>query len=175
MSDKTSWACSTDGGDEKWIQNFSLKIWRENQVVRPRRWWKDNIKIGLQNLVGGCGLDKMQWRAVHGNEPSGSINAGNVLTNWATVRFSSYSGPMVCVSLLQHWYRGFLVYLTTLFQLHRFLRRVVGWSWTMNWEIYGRKWSWSFLRCYPNNASRNLGMPRRASEESVFEPRTSRI
>jgi hypothetical protein len=49
---------------------------------RPRRRWEDNIKRDLQEVGGGCG-DWME-RVRYGNELSGSINAGNFMTNCKT-------------------------------------------------------------------------------------------
>ena len=46
---------------------------------RPRRRWKDNIKMDLQEVGGGC-EDWMEY----GDEPSGSKNAGNFLTSCRT-------------------------------------------------------------------------------------------
>ena len=58
---------------------------------RPRRRWKDNIKIDLQKVGGGCGdwmelaRDRERWRAlVYGEKLSGSKNAGNFLTSCRT-------------------------------------------------------------------------------------------
>ena len=50
---------------------------------RPRRIWEDNIKIDLQEVLGGCGdwmelaQDRESWRA-------GSKNAGNFLSSCRT-------------------------------------------------------------------------------------------
>ena len=63
---------------------------------RPRRRWEDNIKIDLQE-VGCVGMDwtelaqdRDRWGAPCecGNEPLGSINAGNFLTSCKPVSFS---------------------------------------------------------------------------------------
>jgi hypothetical protein len=52
---------------------------------RPRLRWEDNIKMGLQEMGGGCGywMERAQDRE-YGNELSGSINAGNFLTSCKT-------------------------------------------------------------------------------------------
>jgi hypothetical protein len=59
---------------------------------RPRRRWEDNVKMDLQEV--GCG--GMDWIDVAqvadtcecGNETSGYINAGNLLTGCKPVSFS---------------------------------------------------------------------------------------
>jgi len=40
-------ACSTHGIDEKYIQNFGRKSWREEPLGRPRLRWKNNIRLDL--------------------------------------------------------------------------------------------------------------------------------
>ena len=59
---------------------------------RPRRRWKNNIKMDLQEVGGSCGdsmelaQDRDRWRGAcgYGEEPSGSQNAGNFLTSCRT-------------------------------------------------------------------------------------------
>jgi hypothetical protein len=41
-------ACSTHGGDEKWIQNFGRKSEGKKQFLRSERKWEDNIKMALK-------------------------------------------------------------------------------------------------------------------------------
>jgi hypothetical protein len=61
-------------------------------LVRPRHRWKNNIKVELQEVGGGCGdwmelaQDRNSWRALveHVEEPSGSKNVGNFLTSCKT-------------------------------------------------------------------------------------------
>jgi len=58
---------------------------------RPRRRWKDNIKMGVQEVGRGCrdwmelARDRDRWQVAgtceYGDEPSGSKNAGNFLTS----------------------------------------------------------------------------------------------
>jgi len=52
---------------------------------RPRRRWEDNVKMGLQEVGGGCGdwVELAQDRE-YGDEPSGSKNAGTFLTSCRT-------------------------------------------------------------------------------------------
>jgi len=57
---------------------------------RPRRRWKDNIKMDLQEVAGGRGdwmelaEDRDRWRALVGTVRVlwGSINAGKFLTSY---------------------------------------------------------------------------------------------
>ena len=57
---------------------------------RPRRRWKDNIKMDLQEVGGGCGdwmelaQDRVAGTFENGDELSGSKNAGNFLTSCRT-------------------------------------------------------------------------------------------
>jgi hypothetical protein len=58
---------------------------------RPRRRWEHNMKKDLQEVGGGCGEDgvgsgKVQVAGTceYGDEPSGSKNAGNLLTSCRT-------------------------------------------------------------------------------------------
>jgi hypothetical protein len=74
---------------------------------RPRRRWKDNIKIYLQEVGRGHGdwmelaHDRDRWRAlvVTVKELSGSINAGNFLTSCKVCWLASQEGlcSMECV------------------------------------------------------------------------------
>jgi hypothetical protein len=38
-------------GDEKCLQNFGWKTWREKPLERRWRRWGDNIKMGLTEIV----------------------------------------------------------------------------------------------------------------------------
>ena len=63
------------------------KLERKRPLVRPRRRWKDNIKMDLQEVgFGGYGLDRAGsgWGQVAGtcecvNVPSGFIKCGEFL------------------------------------------------------------------------------------------------
>jgi len=47
-------ACSAYGGDERRVRGFGGKTERKRPLRRPRRRWKDNIKMDLQEV--GCGI-----------------------------------------------------------------------------------------------------------------------
>jgi len=47
-------ACSTSGGEERWIQGFGGGNLMERLLGRPRRRWEDSIKMDLL---------EMGWRA----------------------------------------------------------------------------------------------------------------
>ena len=70
----------------------SLIIGPISPLGRPRRSLEDNIKMDLQEVGGGCGdwmelaQDRDRWG--HGEEHSGSKNAGNFLTSCRTSSFS---------------------------------------------------------------------------------------
>jgi hypothetical protein len=49
--------CSTYWGEERCIQGFGGKICGKRPFGRPRRRWKDNIKIYIQEV--GC--EGMDW------------------------------------------------------------------------------------------------------------------
>jgi len=59
---------------------------------RPRRRWEDNIKMDPQGVGGGCGdwmelardRDRLRGTCEYGDEPSGSKNVGNFLTDCRT-------------------------------------------------------------------------------------------
>jgi hypothetical protein len=60
----------------------------KRQLGRPRRRWEDNIKMDLQKVGGGWGLDgvgsgwgQVAGTCVYGEELSSSINARNFLTS----------------------------------------------------------------------------------------------
>jgi hypothetical protein len=79
-------ACSTHGGDEKCIQNLVGKHEGKSPLGRPGYRWEDNIKMDLREI--GFGLDStgpgsglVAGSCEHGNEPSGSIKAGNFLSS----------------------------------------------------------------------------------------------
>jgi hypothetical protein len=47
--DEVGGACSMRGGD-KWEQNFGLKAWKKEQLERPWRKWKDDIKMDFKEM-----------------------------------------------------------------------------------------------------------------------------
>ena len=47
------WACGAYGGEERRIQGFDGETGGKEALGRPRRRWKDNIKMDLQEV--GCG------------------------------------------------------------------------------------------------------------------------
>ena len=49
------WSCSMYGGQERYIQG--LADLGKRQLGRPRRKWADNIKLDLQVVEWGHGLD----------------------------------------------------------------------------------------------------------------------
>jgi hypothetical protein len=62
-------------------------VWKpegKRPLGRPRHRWEGNIRRDLQEVGGDCGnwMERAQDRdrCEHGNELSGSINAGNFLT-----------------------------------------------------------------------------------------------
>ena len=57
----------------------------------PRRRWEDNIKMDLQEVGGGRG-DCMAVTCGYGEELSGFINAGNILTNGKVYWLASQEG-----------------------------------------------------------------------------------
>jgi len=51
-------ACSTYGGEERCIQGFVRKPEGKRSIGRPRfRWWEDNIKMDLQEVEWGHGVE----------------------------------------------------------------------------------------------------------------------
>ena len=50
-------ACSAYGRGKRRVQGFSGKTWGNEPLGRPRRRWKNNIKMDLQEV--GCG--SMDW------------------------------------------------------------------------------------------------------------------
>jgi hypothetical protein len=57
MEDKLGGACSTQGRDEKCLQNVDGKTEEKRLVGRPRRRWVDNIRMDFREIGGRCGLD----------------------------------------------------------------------------------------------------------------------
>ena len=63
-------ACSAYGGEERRIQAFVGKPEGKGPLRRPRRRWKENIKMDLHEV--GCGVmdwielaqDRVRWRAL---------------------------------------------------------------------------------------------------------------
>jgi hypothetical protein len=57
----------------------------KRQLGRPRHRWEDNIKMDLQEVVGGAFGTGLSWLRIgtggYGEGISGSINAGNFLTS----------------------------------------------------------------------------------------------
>jgi hypothetical protein len=50
-------ACGTHGRGEKRVQGFGGKARGKNPLERPRRRWKDGIKMDLREIGWGCGVD----------------------------------------------------------------------------------------------------------------------
>jgi hypothetical protein len=49
-------ACNAHGGDEKWVQNFGWKYWREMTIWKTKYEWQDNFKMDLREIgFGGVG------------------------------------------------------------------------------------------------------------------------
>jgi hypothetical protein len=76
-----SWAVKLENAYRNSVENPEGK----RQLVRPRSWWEDNIKIHLQEI--GCGLDSSRTGQVPlagffklGNELSGYIKVGKFST-----------------------------------------------------------------------------------------------
>jgi len=70
---------------------------RKRQLGNPRRRWEDNIKMDLQEVVWGGGMnwidrtqDRDKWRAVVSEVMNLfiSLNAGNMLTCYVSISFS---------------------------------------------------------------------------------------
>ena len=63
-------ACSTYGGERRCIQGLAGKPEGKRPLGKPMRKWKDNIKMGFQDV--GCGgmdwielaQDRDRWRAL---------------------------------------------------------------------------------------------------------------
>jgi len=82
-------ACSTYGGEERCIQNLVVISETKRPLGRPRRRWKINIRMELQEM--GCrgmdwidlAQDRNKWRAVVNAVMNLRIplNAGNFLTS----------------------------------------------------------------------------------------------
>jgi hypothetical protein len=62
----------------------------KSSVGTPRRKWEDSIKMCLKNRVWGCRMDSsgsVVGCCERGNEPSGYIKSGELLTSCATTLF----------------------------------------------------------------------------------------
>jgi hypothetical protein len=66
---------------------YKFLFWRpegRRPLGRSRRRWEDNIKMDLREIrIDGANWiqlaqDRFQWRACHGNEPSGSIRKRDI-------------------------------------------------------------------------------------------------
>ena len=63
-------ACGAYGGGERCAQGSGGETEGKRPLGRPRRRWKDNIKMNLQKVRGGCGdwmeltHDRDRWRAL---------------------------------------------------------------------------------------------------------------
>jgi hypothetical protein len=44
--------CSTQGGEERCVQDFGLEAVGKKPLGRPRRKWEDNIKMNLRDRWG---------------------------------------------------------------------------------------------------------------------------
>jgi len=85
-------ACGTYGGEERGAQVLVGKPERKRPLWRPRHRWEDNIKMGLQEVGGGCGdwmelaQDRYRWRALVSTVMNLRVakNAGNFLTSCRT-------------------------------------------------------------------------------------------
>jgi hypothetical protein len=49
-------ACSSNDGEEEWIQDVGVKPEGKRTLGRPRRMWVDNIKMDHRN-IGWAGMD----------------------------------------------------------------------------------------------------------------------
>ena len=63
-------ACGTYVGGQRSVQGFGGKSEGKRPLARPRRRWEDNVKMDLQDRVGGCedwmemAQDKDTWRSL---------------------------------------------------------------------------------------------------------------
>jgi len=63
-------ACGAYGGGKRGVQGFVGKPEGKRPLGKQRRRWKDNIKMDLQEVGGGCGdwmelaQDRDRWRAL---------------------------------------------------------------------------------------------------------------
>jgi len=82
-------ACSTYGGEERYIQCFVGKPEGKRPLGRSRHMWEDNIKMDLQEVENGgldwieLARDRDKWRAIVNAVMNLRVpkNAGNVLTS----------------------------------------------------------------------------------------------
>ena len=62
--------CGAYGGGVRYAQGSGEETGGRRPFGRPRRRWEDNIKMDLQEVVGGCGdwmelaRDRDRWRAL---------------------------------------------------------------------------------------------------------------
>jgi hypothetical protein len=96
IKDEMGGACSTHGRDEKCIQYFGWKTWREETTGRLMRTCETNIRMDLRE-TGWKGVDwvrlaqdRDQWRALLNTVMNLRVpqEAGDLLTAWVTLRFS---------------------------------------------------------------------------------------
>jgi hypothetical protein len=81
-----------------------MSVWNPEPLERYRHRWEDNIQINLAGL-GYEDVDwihlvqgRVQWQAlVKGNESLVCVKTENLLTNWATLSFSSSSMELITV------------------------------------------------------------------------------
>lgn len=83
--------------EERCIQGFGGGPDGRRALARPRCRWDGNIKVGLQEVEWGRGLDNLaqdrdKWRAFVENAVTNLsflYNAGNFSTSWGPISFSS--------------------------------------------------------------------------------------
>jgi hypothetical protein len=86
-------ACSTNGERRNAYRILVGKPEGKRPLGRPRRRWVDNIKMDLRE-IGWDGIDwidlaqAVEGSCEHGNEHSGSINAGKFLSSCTIGGFS---------------------------------------------------------------------------------------
>jgi hypothetical protein len=78
-------ACSAHGEMRNACKSLVAKPEWKRTLGRPRHRWEDNIKFRLTEMeVWRCGFDSsgpVVGFCEHGNEPSGSIMTGHLLTS----------------------------------------------------------------------------------------------
>jgi hypothetical protein len=55
--DEMGGTCNTHGRGKKFVQNFSRKPERKRLLIRPKRGWEDNIRMGLAEI----GRESVDW------------------------------------------------------------------------------------------------------------------
>jgi hypothetical protein len=93
--DEMSRACSTHG--EKGLH---IRVFTEGKrpLGRPRRRWKDNIRMDLRE-IGWRGMDwidlaqAVEGCCEHGNEPSGSVKCWEILEQMNNCQLLNDSAP----------------------------------------------------------------------------------